>query len=873
MSVATVTLTLLGFLPSRLGMVAVWALSILGGLISVPAAGWSITHPRSVWPARGVAWRWSFWFWIAYQVWRALPGQLSLERDTGFAVALFALHGAFFLVTAIVIIPIGTFIGLVGAAVGVRVGHGLSAPTHAARVGVHACGIAASMYVVALVVARQLTLEDVPPTFSPWSAGVIPLLTAAIARVWLERDWKPEEWARSMSRWFARHLIWSRSDRGRSHVIDLRGAALGTTAAALALILNASGVTLTVQAWVLASLMQARNQPAGYAIQAVPGPKERRWSSAGQRLVLLTIDDVARRKALTAGSESELQASVIHRLSAWGAARVVLPMPLLMAEGPGFVVPFPIPMRMTPLLRPSPTTEDVQRSRLQLPELTSAVRQSGRVLLLDSWGEGAGTPAAVRELQKAVWAGGPVRLDRFGLGELPAIPVTVDQTYQYLAVPAVSVPIQLVAALRDRSPEVQPVPGRSDQVEIAGIRAPLIETNKVLVNFHGQGPSPNISNVSYSSVLSGGSQYMSRGDDAGGDWIAPDLFFRDRIVFLDTLAQPSQLGRTPDGPMSRREILANATNTLLSGLFIRRLDPRWAALLTLGMGLLVGQLCLRRSPAPATAILLGFLLALVVACTATFVVADLWIDMLIPCLAAIGAYLLVTQFTFRLERTERDRNRAMLQRFVSPKVVEELLDDPEAKLGLGGTRQSVCVLFADIRGFTGFSEQHTPEEVVETSNAYLTAMTDSLLEHGGILDKFTGDGMMAFFRIKASPREDVTGAVRAALAMQEAAAQVSARLKSEGKEALGFGIGIHYGDAVVGLVGSPIQSNYTAMGHAVNVSQRLGGTALAGEIIVSESVYEITEGEFHSQALDPVQVKGVSDPVASYRVLATTRAL
>jgi len=162
-------------------------------------------------------------------------------------------------------------------------------------------------------------------------------------------------------------------------------------------------------------------------------------------------------------------------------------------------------------------------------------------------------------------------------------------------------------------------------------------------------------------------------------------------------------------------------------------------------------------------------------------------------------------------------------------------------LSLQGDRRNVCVLFADTRNFTLYSERHAPEEVVATTNRYLTAMADALFEHGGILDKFTGDGLMAFFLVEqaadsAGERMVVERAVRAALAMRDAAERVSAELAAEGKEPLQIGLGVHYGPAVVGPVGSPRRPDYSALGHAVVVSHRLQGLAAGGEIVISETV-------------------------------------
>src|SRR5262249_13191262 len=147
------------------------------------------------------------------------------------------------------------------------------------------------------------------------------------------------------------------------------------------------------------------------------------------------------------------------------------------------------------------------------------------------------------------------------------------------------------------------------------------------------------------------------------------------------------------------------------------------------IGAVVGQLIVGRDPLDAAWRAAIPIILLAMAAPLTFL-AGRWFDPVVPMAAALAGFALVTQFTFALERSERERNRALLRHFVAPQVVEELLDDPERELGLGGSRQQVCVLFADVRGFTQFAERHTPEEVIDVINTYMTALREALYAHG-----------------------------------------------------------------------------------------------------------------------------------------------
>ncbi len=236
-----------------------------------------------------------------------------------------------------------------------------------------------------------------------------------------------------------------------------------------------------------------------------------------------------------------------------------------------------------------------------------------------------------------------------------------------------------------------------------------------------------------------------------------------------------------------------------------------------------------------------------------------------PWAAGTTVFLLVTQLTFTLERRDKERNRFLLDRFVAPEVVDELLEQPGRDWRLGGLRERVAVLFADVRGFTQFAENHSPEEVMKTVNAYLEVMTDALHQHDGLLDKYTGDGLMAMFRIERGV--NVKQALNCALAMRDKVLALSLDRASGTGRALQVGISLHVGEAVVGLVGNPErQVNFTALGHTVVVAARLQTLAGGGEVIASKDVFAEAGDAFAMGARSPVSVKGISEPVTPFVV-------
>lgn len=178
--------------------------------------------------------------------------------------------------------------------------------------------------------------------------------------------------------------------------------------------------------------------------------------------------------------------------------------------------------------------------------------------------------------------------------------------------------------------------------------------------------------------------------------------------------------------------------------------------------------------------------------------------------------------------------RANYGRFMPEYVVKQLLENPNS-FKLGGVNQTVTILFADIRGFTAFSERENPEKVVGLLNRYFSAMSEIIFAHGGTLDKYIGDGLMAIFGAPTATPEDAKNALRTAVTMQRRLTTLNKELESENLSRVNIGIGLHTGVATIGYIGSEQRSEYTAIGDTVNLASRLESNALGGQILVSEA--------------------------------------
>jgi adenylate cyclase len=209
--------------------------------------------------------------------------------------------------------------------------------------------------------------------------------------------------------------------------------------------------------------------------------------------------------------------------------------------------------------------------------------------------------------------------------------------------------------------------------------------------------------------------------------------------------------------------------------------------------------------------------------------------------------------------------RANYSRFLPEYVVKQMLENPDS-FKLGGVLQTITVLFADIRGFTRISEHAPPEKIVQLLNRYFSAMTDIIFAHGGTLDKYLGDGLMALFGAPTVTPKDAANAVAAAVAMQRRMLSINDELHEEGFPEIGIGIGLHTGEVTVGYIGSERRSEYTAIGDAVNTASRLESNAKAGEILVSEVTAKAAHSRYQLAPRDPISVKNREQPVPLFEV-------
>jgi adenylate cyclase len=210
------------------------------------------------------------------------------------------------------------------------------------------------------------------------------------------------------------------------------------------------------------------------------------------------------------------------------------------------------------------------------------------------------------------------------------------------------------------------------------------------------------------------------------------------------------------------------------------------------------------------------------------------------------------------------QQRMALERFLSPEVAEMAMANPDVRLG--GANQKATVLFADIRGFTRISENLEPARIVEMLNEYFTRVSEVIFDHGGMIDKFMGDAVMAVFGVPISKGNDAAAAVETAIEIQKLMLEMNRDAAVRHWPELRIGIGINTGIVTAGNIGSPRRLDYTVVGDTVNIASRLMSGAEGGEVLISQSTAEEIGDAFSLGKLPPVRLRGRTEPVRVFRV-------
>jgi adenylate cyclase len=349
--------------------------------------------------------------------------------------------------------------------------------------------------------------------------------------------------------------------------------------------------------------------------------------------------------------------------------------------------------------------------------------------------------------------------------------------------------------------------------------------------------------------------------------------FKDKYVFIGSSAGGlHDLRSSPMGSLIPGvEFHATLVDNILQGDLFHRDQVRESGIVT--FGLIVGGIALAAvlTYCPALlGVLFGILVLLwsVAANYYIFFLRNVYVGVAFPLMSIVLIIVVVMSVNYLMEDRKKAYIRHAFGHYVSGRVVDRLMRDPQS-LTLSGEEREMSIMFSDIRGFTGLSEQFDAAGLASFLNEYLTEMTDILLAEDGTLDKFIGDAVMAFWNAPSDQEDHAARAIGCALRMQARLAELRKGWEERGLPPVKIGIGIATGPASVGNMGSRDRFNYTVMGDTVNLSSRLEGLTknYGVGILVSEPALNAASWQEHSRYVDQVRVKGRSEPVRIFEPL------
>ncbi len=409
---------------------------------------------------------------------------------------------------------------------------------------------------------------------------------------------------------------------------------------------------------------------------------------------------------------------------------------------------------------------------------------------------------------------------------------------------------------------------------VPDIVIPINEHGEMLINYMGMRSSPTRDGHQTFPIRSYAA-YTARGV-VGPDpslW-RPTRAANNKILmvgpFSPGMAEDEKL--TPYGLMYGVEIHANALNTIIMDRFLRNV-PFWADLLILvGLVMLVAIAAgFLRNPFYSFLVMLGVLFVFFFVTTFVFDTRAYIVNFSSPALAVVLTFVTVVVYRVLTEGREKRFITSAFGTYVSPAVVQQLVQNPALLKQLGGERRELTMFFSDIQGFTTLSEALPPDTLVNFLKGYLTELVNIIQEEEGTIDKFEGDAIIAFWNAPLEVREHAVHGVRATLRCQKRLAELQEQY-ARPVQAGGVGkqihtrIGVHSGEVNVGNFGSDKRLDYTALGDGMNLASRLEGSnkEFGTYCLISQATYRRLDGAFPARELGRISVVGRLEPVTVY---------
>jgi len=391
---------------------------------------------------------------------------------------------------------------------------------------------------------------------------------------------------------------------------------------------------------------------------------------------------------------------------------------------------------------------------------------------------------------------------------------------------------------------------------IDSLGLPMRSAEPVRINYRGAGGTFTV--LSFKDVLE---------NKIPGD------FSKDKIVLIGvTAVDLHDYHQTPFGIMSGIELQANAVQTIIDGAIFWSSDVV-DILAVILLAILVTILAFRiksfaKLGLSVIAVLAGYNLIVFLSFDKFFI-----LDLFYPNLAVVLSVVVSVTFQYITTHKEKKFIQDSFSRYLAPQVVNELIKNP-SRLRLGGERRNMTTLFSDIRGFTTISEKMSPEQLTKFINRYFTVMTQIVFDHGGVIDKYIGDAVMAFWGAPLNDDKHALHGILTALGMMAGLREFNRESERLGEPIIDIGIGVNSGYVTVGNMGSERRFNYTVLGDNVNLASRLEGLnkTYATNVIVSQATIgmlseeDIKKYSIVVRELGEAQVKGKEFATKIYEI-------
>jgi adenylate cyclase len=456
--------------------------------------------------------------------------------------------------------------------------------------------------------------------------------------------------------------------------------------------------------------------------------------------------------------------------------------------------------------------------------------------------EGKGVIASLPEFNRAVKQGGHINVSLDTDGTIRWTPLIIrykEDLYPSLA----------LAASKELANDETLGVVCGERIDLGGATIPVDEYNRMLINYAGQ-------EHTY--------PYYSLVDVVKGKIEKTSL--KNKILLVGASAQGIYDMRVTPFSSNTPGVEVNANiidNIRNSSFLVRKPVQRMIDIMfILSAGLLFGLII----PRVRAVLAFPFALSVILGYSALaffFFTEGYWISTVYPILGMLFAYISSTAVRLFYGERKITEIRRMFASYVTKEIVDELIKNPE-KARLGGQIKELTIIFCDLRGFTGYSERHSPGAVVSKLNEYFAAMTECIMKYNGTLDKFLGDGIMAFWNAPLDQENHPELALLCALDMRERFESLRRKWKSESNESWEIGIGINIGEVLVGNIGAPGRKmEYTVIGDNVNITHRIMDLTRGneGNIIISGSLYKRVKDMVDADEIGDILLKGKEEPV------------